>query len=117
MGTEEEAHRVSEELVANRHCACVNIIAVHRSVYRWKGKICHDSEFLLIVKTMEEEYEAVESAIQELHSYELPEILSFNIARGEKNFLAWLASCLDKTARFPDDEEDPPETVGPERID
>ncbi len=118
VGTEEEANRIAEELVARRHCCCVNIIPVHRSVYRWKGKICDDSEFFLIIKTMEHEYELVEAAIQELHSYELPEILAFNIARGEQKFLAWIASCLDKSAHFSEDDEDGPMVPGgPEPVD
>ncbi len=115
VGTEEEAHRIAEELVARRHCACVNIIPVQRSVYRWQGKLCDDSEFFLIIKTVEEEYEATEAAIQELHSYELPEILAFNIGRGEKNFLDWIASCVDKSAHFPDEEDEGP--AGPEPVD
>ena len=118
VGTEEEANQIAEELVARRHCCCVNIIPVQRSVYRWKGKICDDSEFLLIIKTMEHEYERVEATIQELHSYELPEILAFNIARGEKNFLDWMASCLDKSADFSEeDDEGPGVPAGPEPVD
>ncbi len=118
VGTEEEANRVAEELVSRRHSCCVNIIPVQRSVYRWKGKVCDDSEFLLVIKTMEHEYEAVETAIKELHSYELPEILAFNIGRGEKNFLDWIASCLDKNADFPgDDDEDPAAPPPPQPID
>ncbi len=118
VGTEEEANRVAEELVSRRHSCCVNIIPVQRSVYRWKGKVCDDSEFLLVIKTMEHEYEAVETAIKELHSYELPEILDFNIGRGEKNFLDWIASCLDKNADFPGDgDEDPAAPPQPQPID
>lgn len=104
-GTEEQANLIAQELVERRHSCCVNIIPVHRSVYRWKGKICDDSEFLLIIKTTQSEYDRVEAAIQELHAYELPEILAFNIARGEKGFLEWIAGCLDKTANFDDDDE------------
>ena len=87
VGTEEEANQLAEELVARRHSSCVNIIPVHRSVYRWKGKVCDDREFLLVIKTLEAEYEAVEATIQELHSYELPEILAFQVSRGEARFL------------------------------
>ncbi|TNF71058.1 MAG: divalent-cation tolerance protein CutA [Acidobacteria bacterium] len=96
VGTEEEANRLARELVARRHSCCVNILPIQRSVYRWQGEICEDSEFMLLVKTLEEEYEKVEAAIQELHSYELPEILAFNIRRGEEGFLHWITACLRK---------------------
>ena len=60
VGTEEEANLVAEELVERRHSCCVNILPIHRSVYRWQGKICDDSEYMLIIKTLESEYSAVE---------------------------------------------------------
>lgn len=106
VGTEEEATQLAEELVARRHSSCVNIVPVYRSVYRWQGKVCDDSEFLLVIKTLESEYEAVEATIQELHSYELPEILGFQVGRGEARFLEWIAHSLDKDADFAEDEED-----------
>lgn len=110
VGTEEQANLLAEELVARRHAACVNIIKVHRSVYRWQSKLCDDCEYLLIVKSMASEYEAIETAIQELHSYELPEILAFEVARGEGRFLDWITASLDKDAEF-DDEVVPREQV------
>lgn len=106
VGDEEEANLIARELVARRHAACVNIVRGIRSVYRWKGKICQDSEYLLVVKTLDAEFEMVASTIRELHSYELPEILSFGIRQGDDRFLAWIQGSLDKTAEFIDDEED-----------
>ncbi len=97
VGTEEEANTIAEELVERRHSCCVNIVPVQRSIYRWQGKVCSDSEYLLVIKTMEDEYERVEAAIQELHSYELPEILAFNIGRGEASFLSWIAGCVGRS--------------------
>lgn len=96
VGTEEEANLIAEELVERRHSCCVNILPIHRSIYRWQGKICDDSEYMLLIKTLESEYSAVEDAIQELHSYDLPEILAFGIQRGEAGFLTWITSCLSK---------------------
>lgn len=110
VGTEEQANLLAEELVARRHAACVNIIKVHRSVYRWQSKICDDCEYLLMVKTMASEFEAIEATIKELHSYELPEILAFEVSRGEARFLDWITASLDKDAEF-DDEVVPREQV------
>lgn len=104
VGTEEEANLIAEELVERRHSCCVNILPIHRSVYRWQGKICDDSEYMLIIKTLESEYSAVEEAIQELHSYDLPEILAFGIQRGEAGFLTWITTCLSKDVDEVEDE-------------
>ena len=117
VGTEEEANQLAEELVARRHSACVNIVPVHRSVYRWQGKICDDREYLLVIKTQEEEYEAVEAAVKELHSYELPEILAFRVSRGEARFLDWITQSLDKSADFAEDGDGDEPQPRPESAD
>jgi periplasmic divalent cation tolerance protein len=110
VGTEEQANEIARELVCRRHAACVNIVPGLRSIYRWQGKVCRDTEFLLIVKTEEAEYPAVEATIQELHSYDLPEILGFKVGKGEPNFLAWIRAALDKSVApcSPDDELEEP---------
>lgn len=106
VGTEEQANLIAREIVARRQAACVNILPGIRSIYRWRGKICKDGELLLIVKSLEGELEEVIATIRELHSYELPEILSFHVDHGEPGFLGWIASSVDKEAEFPDEEED-----------
>jgi periplasmic divalent cation tolerance protein len=105
VGTEEQANLIASELVSRRHAACVNIVPGLRSVYRWQGKICRDTEFMLVVKTTEAEYAEVERAVLELHGYELPEILAFKVAKGEARFLDWIVGSLDKQAPFSDEEE------------
>ena len=102
VGTEQEANLLAEELLERRHAACVNIIPGIRSLYRWRGSICRDSEYLLVIKSLEEEYELVAATILELHTYEVPEILTVPIARGDAKFLEWIGSCLDKEAELGD---------------
>jgi len=111
VGTEEQANLIAREIVARRQAACVNILPGVRSIYRWKGKICKDGELMLIVKTLEEEFDSVSATIRELHSYELPEILSFQVARGEQSFLGWIASSVDKTELSDDDDEEDEEEL------
>jgi len=105
-GTEEQAYLIAREIVARRQAACVNILPGVRSIYRWKGKICKDGELMLVVKTLEKEFDAVAATIRELHSYELPEILSFNVSHGERGFLDWIAGSVDKEAEFTDEDEE-----------
>lgn len=106
VGTEEQAYLIAREIVARRQAACVNILPGVRSIYRWKGKICKDGELMLVVKTLEKEFDAVAATIRELHSYELPEILSFNVSHGERGFLDWIAGSVDKEAEFTDEDEE-----------
>ena len=106
VGEEEQALLIARELVARRLAACVNVVPGMRSVYRWQGKICRDTEYLLLVKTLAGEYEAVAAAIRELHSYELPEILSFAVGQGDERFLAWIADSVDKSKPVDVEEEE-----------
>ncbi len=109
VGDEEQANLLARELVGRRHAACVNVLTGVRSTYRWRGKICRDSEFMLVVKTMAEEYDALVETIHELHNYDLPEVLAFEIGRGDPRFLEWLGASLDKDATFDDDDGDFPD--------
>jgi len=106
VGDEEQGNTIARELIARRQAACVNMIRGVKSFYRWQGKICHDSEFLLIIKTMSHEYAAVSETIRELHTYDVPEILAFDIGRGDERFLDWVSHSVDKDAPFEDDDED-----------
>jgi periplasmic divalent cation tolerance protein len=117
VGTEEQAYLIAREIIARRQAACVNILPGMRSIYRWKGKICKDGELLLLVKTLEGEFEGVAATIRELHSYELPEILSFTVTRGETSFLEWIAASVDKEADFSDEEEEPAYAADPDDSD
>ena len=119
VGTEEQANLIAREIVARRQAACVNILPGVRSIYRWKGKICKDGELMLVVKTLEGEFEGVAATIRELHSYELPELLSFQVVRGEERFLEWIAGSVDKEAELSDedDEEELAYTVDPDEAD
>jgi periplasmic divalent cation tolerance protein len=103
VGTEQQAVEISEELVARRLATCINIVPCLRSIYRWKGKVCEDSEYLLVIKTRRALFGAVSDAIRELHSYELPEVLEFPVAMAEPNFHAWV---VEMASGVPDAESE-----------
>jgi periplasmic divalent cation tolerance protein len=107
VGTEDQANLIAREVIARRQAACVNIVSGVRSTYRWKGKICTDGEMMLVIKTLEGEFDGVAATIRELHSYELPEILSFPVDRGDPRFLEWIAASVDKDAEFGDEDDEP----------
>ena len=86
----EEASRIAEALVSERLAACVNIIKGIESLYRWEGKVNHDQEALMIIKTSDDRYAALESRVKELHSYSTPEIVGIRIERGSSDYLSWL---------------------------
>jgi periplasmic divalent cation tolerance protein len=100
-GTQQQANRLAEELVDRRQAACVNIIPIQRSVYRWQGQVCDDSEFLLLIKSTDTEWDAVQETVRELHEYDLPELLAFDVAHGEARFLEWMLDSIGNKGERP----------------
>jgi periplasmic divalent cation tolerance protein len=91
IGSKDGAEQLAEQVVERRLAACVNIVGPIRSVYRWKQKIEHEEEYLLLIKTMTAQAAQLRAAINELHPYELPEYLELAIDGGSEEYLAWLA--------------------------
>jgi periplasmic divalent cation tolerance protein len=87
---EATAVKISRVLVTEKLAACCNIIPGLRSVFTWKGELCDEAECLLVIKTRAEIYERLEKRIQELHPYEVPEILALTVNRGLSNYLKWV---------------------------
>ena len=87
----EVADRIARALVEAGDAACVNIVPGIRSIYKWQGKVCDEGEWLLIIKTVRAKFEALRVKIRELHTYELPEIISIAIDRGDPEYLKWLS--------------------------
>ncbi len=104
VGTEEQALDIAHHLVRNRLAACVNILPGVRSVFRWKGKVNDDGEFLLLCKTVRSRFEAVKAAMRELNAYELPEILGFSATFASASFAKWVAD--SSSGRVEDDAEE-----------
>ena len=89
-GGEEEAVRIAKALVEQRLAACVNIIQPVRSIYRWEGKVCDEQELLLVAKTHMAQIAALMACVEELHSYEVPEVLAIPIESGFPPYLEWV---------------------------
>ena len=86
-----EAQHIADALVEQELAAAVNIVA-QDSVYRWRGKIARETEFLLIIKSQRKNYESIEQTIIAMHSYELPGIAVVPIVNGFAPYLKWIES-------------------------
>ena len=94
-GSPEEGRKVARALVERRLAACVNVVAGVESVYRWKGAVEEASECLLLAKTTRGQFEPLQSAVRELHSYELPEVVALPIVDGLDSYLSWIAASVE----------------------
>lgn len=90
-GSAEEAHRISAALVERRLAACVQVVGPIQSRYRWAGQVETASEWLCLAKTTLDAYPALEAAVKEVHSYDVPEIVALPVLVGSAAYLAWVS--------------------------
>lgn len=86
----DEARRIAREMVERKLAACAHLSPIE-SFYVWKGALQNDGEVRLLFKTTDAAYDALERAIRELHSYDLPAIYSFRIDRISGPYAEWIA--------------------------
>jgi periplasmic divalent cation tolerance protein len=98
VGVLEKAEQLGSALVERRLAACVNIVGPMRSIYRWKGAIEHEQEYLLLIKTTAERAAELAAAFAELHPYELPERVELTIDGGSDDYLEWLSAQVTRDA-------------------
>ena len=93
-----EARKIGRILVEEHLAACANFFPI-TSIFRWKGNIDEASEFGIIVKTRTEKVKEIEKRVKEIHSYEVPCVVSFKIDEGSSDYLEWIndsVSCKDE---------------------
>lgn len=84
------AEHLARALIEERLAACVNVVPGVRSFYRWEGQVQDDTEFLLVVKTQAERVGTLAARVDELHPYDLPEILELPASGGSGAYLHWV---------------------------
>lgn len=90
IGSAEEAVSIARAIVSERLAACVNIVPKLRSIYHWQNQLCDEEEQLLLMKTTEAQIDRLIARIQELHSYDLPEVIALPINAGSQKYLRWI---------------------------
>jgi len=88
------ADGLARSLVEEKLAACVNIVRNVTSIYRWEGQVASDSEDLLVIKSNKQRWNELTKRAKELHTYDTPEIICFDIADGYKPYIDWLNSSL-----------------------
>ncbi len=86
----EEAESIAQAIVKRRLAACVQVLGPVQSFFHWQGKLDTAQEWLCLIKSRESHYTAIEHAIREIHSYEVPEILALPVTAGSPDYLKWL---------------------------
>ena len=79
---------LSKILLKKRAIACSNIFPIE-SLYHWKGKLVHEKEHVMILKTKNNKFDDVKKIIKKNHSYTIPCICSWKEEANEE-YENWL---------------------------
>ena len=90
IDSEKEALKIAKALVEAHLAACVNVVPKVISVYEWKAEICDETEVMLIIKTQQGRLEELKATLDEMHPYEVPELIVMPITDGLPDYLSWL---------------------------
>ena len=94
-GSEEEAHRIADQLLNQKKAACVNIMPRVDSLFWWQGKLDSAQETLLVIKTKASKLKEITELVKKVHSYEVPEVIALPIVGGNEDYLKWLDTTLE----------------------
>ena len=88
--SQEEALSIAQVSVNEGLAACGNVIPGVVSVYKWEGSVQVDGEVLLLLKTSDSKVPELCSRVRELHSYDLPCIVTYASVGGDPEYLKWV---------------------------
>jgi periplasmic divalent cation tolerance protein len=92
--SEEKGAEIARALVEAGLAACVQLVPIARSVYRWQGKMCEEPEILCLIKTRRDRVDACRERVVALHPYAVPEFVVVSVDGGHLPYLQWIdASC------------------------
>lgn len=85
------AKDITNVLLKYKFAACVSKIDKVVSKFNWEGEVCEETEALLMIKTRRTNYAKIKHVIEELHPYNVPEIIAVPVVDCSEDYIKWLA--------------------------
>jgi periplasmic divalent cation tolerance protein len=92
--SKQEAENITQKLLEAKLIACANILGPVSSHFHWGGKVEQAEEFLVLMKSQLDLFDALSTKVKALHSYETPEVVALPIVAGSQAYLDWLGASL-----------------------
>lgn len=87
---QKSAEAVASELIEVGLAACVNLIPVLSSTYKWKGKTERGNEIILLAKTTKKKIAKLRKKVESLHPYDCPCLITIKPSEVNKAYIAWV---------------------------
>ena len=94
FSNEENAVKITRQLLEKRLVACVNILSPLKSMYIWEGQLEETQEVGVLLKTTPEKVSLAMETLQRLHPYDTPAILEIPLGRGSELFTKWVQNSV-----------------------
>lgn len=90
--SQEDAEKAANYLIDNKLAACVELYPV-KNFYTWEGEKVKADEISGIIKTTEEKFPKVKSALEKILPYEIPQIIKLEASANEK-YEEWIKESI-----------------------
>ena len=98
-GKRQDAEQLASEVVSRRLAACAQISGPIVSTFRWQGQVETAEEWGCTLKTTIAQLDAIQSLFDEIHPYEVPELIATPIVDGSDAYLRWLGEQVGSLER------------------
>lgn len=88
-GSWQEAQKIADSLLEKKLVACIEFFEA-KSKYWWQGELETANEIKMIMHSAEHLFQAVETEIKKLHSYETFVLQAIPVAHVSQDALHWL---------------------------
>ena len=86
----DEALRLVRGAVERRLAACGQVVGPIRSIYRWRGAVQDEREWLCLLKTTSERASSLIAFLEDEHSYEVPEVVATSLTAVSEAYGEWI---------------------------
>ena len=90
----EPAETIVRQLLDESLIACGTLLSGATSLYRWEGEITKAEEVIVLMKTDRERSVRCMTRLQDLHPYEVPEIILLEPEAVSGPYAAWIRESL-----------------------
>lgn len=92
----ESAQAIVRQLLNESLIACGTLLPGALSFYKWEGEIAEALEVVVLMKIDQDHSEPCMTRLQELHPYEVPEIILLEPEAVSRPYAAWVRKVLEK---------------------